>query len=174
MKAFEAGGDDYIVKPFGIDELVARIRALIRRAGVLRRRTVTLGSVEVDLESHDVKRGDTLEHLTAKEFKLLYCLPSHDGEIVSHRRLLQAVWGPDYGNEVEYLRVFINQLRKKMEPDPAGLRHVLTEPSEGYRLVEQPGAHAQRGVAVPLVVPHLSRFSATAPRTVIKKVVTSH
>ena len=78
-----------------------------------------LDSVEIDLESHEVKRGDTVGHLTSKEFRLLHYFLQNAGKVVSHRRLLQAVWGPDYGNEVEYLRVFINQLRKKIEPDPS-------------------------------------------------------
>lgn len=180
VKAFEAGGDDYIVQPFGIEELAARIRALIRRAGVLRRRTITLGNVEVDLESYDVKRGDTIEHLTSKEFKLLYCLISHGGEIVSHRRLLQAVWGPDYGNEVEYLRVFIHQLRKKVEPYPARPQHILTEPCEGYRFVEQPEGLAARRPAVLREIAYAPRLHRVGPHRrdvltpVIKKIVTSH
>jgi two-component system KDP operon response regulator KdpE len=180
VKAFEAGGDDYVVKPFGIEELVARIRALIRRTGVLRRHTISLGNVQVDLESHDVKRGDTVEHLTSKEFKLLYCLISHGGEIVSHCRLLQAVWGPDYGNELAYLRVFINQLRKKVEPDPARPQHILTEPCEGYRFVERPEVHLARGPAVLREIAYASRSHRGAPRgravltPVVKKVVMSH
>ena len=74
--------------------------------------------MEINLESHEVRRDETTVHLTAKEFKLLHCLVEHGGAVVSHRRLLQAVWGPDYGNEIEYLRVFVNQVRKKIEPDP--------------------------------------------------------
>lgn len=90
--------------------------------------------MEIDLESHEVRRDGRQVHLTAKEFKLLHCLVEHAGGVVSHRRLLQAVWGPDYGNEVEYLRVFINQVRKKIEPNPRSPRYLMTEPSIGYRL----------------------------------------
>src|ERR1051326_4409344 len=96
---------------------------------------MVLGDIEVDLESHEVKRQGTTIHLTAKEFKLLHYLVEHAGTVVSHRRLLQAVWGPDYGEEVEYLRVFVNQVRKKIEPDPRYPRYLLTEPAMGYRFV---------------------------------------
>ena len=133
--AFEAGADGYIAKPFGIEEVVACIRSVKRRVDSLRTPVLLLGEVEVDFETHEVKRQDGTVHLTAKEFRLLRCLASYPGEVVSHRRILQAVWGPDYGDEIEYLRVFINQLRKKIEPDPANPVYILTDPSSGYRLV---------------------------------------
>ncbi|HZT33388.1 MAG TPA: response regulator transcription factor [Bryobacteraceae bacterium] len=133
-EAFEAGADQYVSKPCGIQEIVARIRAAKRRADLVRSPALSLGEVEVNFETHEVKRPDGTMHLTAKEFKLLHFLASRAGEIVSHRRILQAVWGPDYGDEVEYLRVCINQLRKKIELDPASPVHLLTEPSVGYRL----------------------------------------
>ena len=134
--AFEAGADQYIAKPFDVEELVMRIRAVVRRWGTQRAHLIRLDGVEIDLESHEVTRDGTTVHLTAKEFKLLYYLIEHAGEVVSHRRLLQAVWGPDYGNEVEYLRVFVSQVRKKIEPDPQSPRYLLTEPSLGYRLTK--------------------------------------
>ena len=135
VEALDGGADDYITKPLGIEELVARIRAVIRRPAVaLHSRIVRLDSVEIDLESHDVLRDDQVVHLTSKEFRLLYYLLQNEGRVLSHRRILQAVWGPDYGNEVEYLRVFINQLRKKIEPYPSHPKFLLTEPSTGYRL----------------------------------------
>jgi len=133
-QAFEAGADGYITKPFGIEELVACIHAVKRRLDSFRPSILILGDVEVDFETHEVKRKDGVVRLTAKEFKLLHCLASKPGEVVSHRRILQTVWGPDYGDEVEYLRVFINQLRKKIEPDPSNPAYILTDPSAGYRL----------------------------------------
>ena len=138
VEALNSGADDYITKPVGIEELVARIHAVIRRPSLgPHARVLHLDSAEIDLESHEVRRGDAVVHLTSKEFKLLYYFLQNAGKVVSHRRLLQAVWGPDYGNEVEYLRVFINQLRKKVESDPAHPKYILTEPSSGYRFVPE-------------------------------------
>lgn len=134
VDAFEAGADQFIVKPCDLEELIARIRAAQRRIAALRSHLLFLGDVEVNLESREVKRKDGVAHLTAKEFKVLQELAAHPGEVVSHRAILQAVWGPEYGEEVEYLRVFINQLRKKVEPDPGNPAYILTEPSAGYRL----------------------------------------
>jgi two-component system KDP operon response regulator KdpE len=143
VEALECGADDYVTKPLGIDELVARIHAVTRRPSVgPHLRVVRLDSVEIDLESHEVRRGQNIDHLTTKEFRLLYYFLQNAGKVVSHRRLLQAVWGPDYGNEVEYLRVFINQLRKKIEPDPSRPKYILTEPASGYRFA--PGINASR------------------------------
>ena len=139
VRAFESGADYYVVKPLGIDELVARIHAITRRA-LFYNRIVRLGSLVIDLDTHEVKQGDSVTHLTAKEFKLLQCLIQNAGGVVSHRRLLQAAWGADYGNEVEYLRVFINQLRKKIEPEPAHPKYLLTEPTFGYRLASSLGS----------------------------------
>jgi len=134
VEVLESGADDYLTKPVSIEELIARIHAVTRRPSIgAHSRMVYLDAVEIDLESHEVKRGETVYHLTSKEFKLLYYFLQNAGKVVSHRRLLQAVWGPDYGNEVEYLRVFINQLRKKIEPDPSHPRFIVTEPASGYR-----------------------------------------
>lgn len=135
IEAFEAGADQYISKPCEIRELVARIRAAKRRFDSLRSPVLVLGDVEINFETHEVTRHDgSRVHLTAKEFRLLHYLASHPDQVVSHRRILQGVWGPDYGDEVEYLRVLINQLRKKIEPDPSNPVHILTDPSAGYRL----------------------------------------
>jgi len=144
VEALESGADDYVTKPAGVAELIARIHAVTRRPSLgPHSRVLRLDSVEIDLESHEVNRSGARIHLTSKEFRLLYYFLQNAGKVVSHRRLLQAVWGPDYGNEVEYLRVFINQLRKKIEPDPAHPRYILTEPSSGYRFA--PPAPVVRG-----------------------------
>ena len=135
--ALDAGADDYVVKPFGMAELLARIRAALRRripAG--KADSFSTKDFAVDFEARRVTvRGHDV-HLTPKEFELLRHLVSNAGKPITHRRLLQAVWGPDYGNEPEYLRVMINQLRKKIESDPARPKLILTEPWVGYRFQE--------------------------------------
>jgi two-component system, OmpR family, KDP operon response regulator KdpE len=136
ITALDAGADDYVTKPFGIQELLARIRAVQRRKGKQERPSrLLLDGVTVDFETHRVTGPGRDEHLTPKEFEILHYLASHAGEVIPHRRLLQAVWGPDYGDEVEYLRVFINQLRRKIEADTQNPKYLLTEPWAGYRLV---------------------------------------
>lgn len=136
ITALDAGADDYLTKPFGIQELLARIRAVQRRKGKPERSSLLhLDSVTVDFESHRISGPGRDEHLTPKEFELLHYLVEHAGQVIPHRRLLQAVWGPDHGNEVEYLRVFINQLRRKIEADTQNPRYLLTEPWAGYRFV---------------------------------------
>ncbi len=138
VQALDAGADDYVSKPFGIQELLARIRAAMRRApgsGDGDVRVVHAGELEIDFEARLVRlRGRTVR-LTPKEFDLLHFLVSNPNKAVAHRKLLQTVWGPDYGDEVEYLRVFVNSLRKKIEPEPAKPRYLLTEPWVGYRFV---------------------------------------
>jgi two-component system KDP operon response regulator KdpE len=136
VEALDAGADDYVVKPFSTPELLARIRAALRRAPVhpdSAPRQISLKDVEVDFVSREVTVRGRSERLTPKEFDLLRYLVTHPNKPVAHRELLQAVWGPDYGDEVEYLRVFVNQLRKKIEPQPAKPRFLLTEPWVGYR-----------------------------------------
>jgi len=135
VEALDAGADDYVTKPFSTPELLARIRAALRRAPAsdsLPPRII-LGKAEIDFESRQVKRPGRALRLTPKEFDLLRYLATRPNKAVTHRELLQAVWGPDYGEELEYLRVFINQLRKKIEPDPSNPRYLLTEPWVGYR-----------------------------------------
>jgi two-component system KDP operon response regulator KdpE len=140
VEALNAGADDYITKPASIGEMVARVRAVSRRPSLGARTPVlVLDTVEIDLETHEVRRDGRTEHLTSKEFQVLHFLILHAGQLIPHRRLLQAAWGPDYGNEIQYLRVFINQLRKKIEPDPSHPRYILTEPSAGYRFVRKTG-----------------------------------
>ncbi|MEQ1727912.1 MAG: response regulator transcription factor [Vicinamibacterales bacterium] len=136
VEALDAGADDYITKPYTTAELLARIRAALRRTpsthGPIGR--LRFGSTEVDFDTRRVTaRGEQL-HLTPKEFELLSYLTAHANKVLSHRELLQAVWGPDYGDQVDYLRVFVNQLRKKIEANPAKPKFLLTEPWVGYRL----------------------------------------
>ncbi len=134
VQALDAGADDYVVKPFGVEELMARIRAALRRAAP-GDATPPFASedLKIDFEKRTVMVQEKPVRLTPKEFELLRQLVSNSGKAQAHRRLLQAVWGPDYGEETEYLRVFINQLRRKIEPDPRHPRYIHTEPWIGYR-----------------------------------------
>jgi two-component system KDP operon response regulator KdpE len=136
VEALDAGADDYVTKPFGMDELLARVRATLRRAPAAVEREVReieLGDFCVDLEARIViVRGEEI-HLTPKEYELLVYLIRHAGKVLTHRVLLGAVWGGDYTEQTEYLRVFVGQLRKKIEADPAKPRYILTEPWVGYR-----------------------------------------
>jgi two-component system KDP operon response regulator KdpE len=132
--ALDAGADDYVVKPFSIEELLARIRAALRRTSAAEGLPTYVSSdLEIDFERRKVLVQGRPVRLTPKEFDLLRHLVTSQGKPLEHRRLLQAVWGPDYGNETEYLRVFINQLRKKIEPDPAHPKYIHTDPWVGYR-----------------------------------------
>jgi len=136
VEALDAGADDYVSKPFGMQELMARIRAALRRIpGATEGAPHSFASddLEIDFDGRRVRVNDKSVRLTPKEFDLLRHLVAHGGKPVPHRELLQAVWGPDYGDETDYLRVFINHLRKKIEPDPSRPKYVLTEPWVGYR-----------------------------------------
>ena len=136
VAALDAGADDYVTKPFSIEELLARIRAALRRSSPESGpHAFSSPQLEIDFETRRVRARGGDVRLTPKEFELLRYLVAHAGKPVTHRELLQAVWGPDYGDEPEYLRVFINQVRKKIEPDPAKPRFILTEPWVGYRFV---------------------------------------
>jgi two-component system KDP operon response regulator KdpE len=140
VAALDAGGDDYVTKPFGIEELLARIRAALRRSPTSPDggpHTFTAPGLEIDFETRRVRAQGKDVRLTPKEFDLLRYLVLHAGKPVTHRELLQAVWGPDYGDEPEYLRVFINQVRKKIEANPARPKFIVTEPWVGYRFVSQ-------------------------------------
>jgi two-component system KDP operon response regulator KdpE len=134
VQALDAGADDYVTKPFGSEELMARIRAGLRRAAPAESMPAFVSNeLKIDFEKRVVSVKGQAIRLTPKEFELLRHLVANQGKAQGHRRLLQAVWGPDYGEETEYLRVFINQLRKKIEPDPKHPRYIHTEPWVGYR-----------------------------------------
>ncbi len=135
VEALDAGADDYITKPFSAPELLARIRAALRRQAPSEGgpQLIALDDVEINLATRRVKVKDKEVRLTPKEFDLLHYLVAHPNVPIPHAKLLQAVWGPDYGDEVEYLRVFINQLRKKIEKNPSQPKYLLTEPWVGYR-----------------------------------------
>jgi two-component system KDP operon response regulator KdpE len=136
VQALDAGADDYITKPFGMPELLARIRAALRRLPLstdAMPSALELEDLTIDFAARSVIMRGKAMRLTPKEFDLLRYLTSNANQAIPHRKLLQAVWGPDYGDEVEYLRVFVNQLRKKMERNPAKPKYLLTEPWVGYR-----------------------------------------
>jgi len=136
VAALDAGADDYVTKPFGIEELLARIRAALRRSSSSSEggaRSYTGSDLEIDFDTRRVHANGKDVRLTPKEFDTLRYLVSHSGRPVTHRELLQSVWGPSYGDEPEYLRVFVNQLRKKIEANPAKPKYILTEPWVGYR-----------------------------------------
>ena len=135
VAALDAGADDYVTKPFNSAELSARIRAALRRTpwtqGPAGR--IALESVVIDFDTRQVSRQGRQARLTPKEFELLRYLVAHANKVLTHRELLQAVWGPDYGDQVDYLRVVVNQIRKKIEKAPSEPTHLLTEPWVGYR-----------------------------------------
>jgi len=137
VQALDAGADDYVTKPFGIQELLARIRAALRRT--LETAHPSIGysdsDLQIDFDTHRVTLQGKTARLTPKELDVLKFLVAHANTPVPHRKLLQTIWGPDYGDEVEYLRVLVNQLRRKIEPVPAEPRYLVTEPWVGYRFV---------------------------------------
>ena len=138
IEALDSGADDYVAKPFTVGELLARIRAGLRRsatapAGV----ALQFGQVEVDLEKRIVKVKGEEVHLTPNEYKLLQALLKHAGKVLTQRQLLSEVWGPNSTEQAQYLRVYIAQLRRKLEEDPARPKYLQTEPGVGYRLVMQ-------------------------------------
>ena len=136
IAALDAGADDYVTKPYAVGELLARLRAALRRAAAPAGKppAVRFGDVEVDLARREVHRAGRPVHLTPHEYGLLAELARHPGRVLTHRALLAAVWGPEYGGETHYLRVYMANLRRKLEEDPARPRHPVTETGVGYRL----------------------------------------
>jgi two-component system KDP operon response regulator KdpE len=136
IQALDAGADDYITKPFHVRELAARIRSAIRRANASQTddgAAIVVGEIELDPARRVVKRSGAPIHLTPKEFELLHFLMSHSGRPLTHARILAAVWGPEYGGELEYLRTFVRQLRKKLGDDAVSPKYLVTDSRIGYR-----------------------------------------
>lgn len=136
VEALDVGADDYVTKPFGIDELLARLRAAVRRAGAPAPQTVEAGDLRIDLPDRRVLRAGVEMRLTPTEWGLLAALVTRPGRLVAQRQLLHEVWGPMYETETNYLRVHMANLRRKLEADPSRPRHLLTEPGMGYRFIQ--------------------------------------
>jgi two-component system KDP operon response regulator KdpE len=137
VAALDAGADDYVTKPFGIDELLARLRAAMRRSDPSGEPVVEVGDLRIDLDKHLVTVAGQPVQLTPHEFSLLRALARNAGKLLTHGALLREVWGRGYAEESHYLHVYVSQLRRKIEPDPARPRYIVTEPGAGYRLVAE-------------------------------------
>jgi two-component system, OmpR family, KDP operon response regulator KdpE len=139
VTALDAGADDYVVKPFGMDELLARMRAALRRARPEEARpTIRFSELEIDLARHLVHLGGQPVHLTPTEYRLLEALATNAGKLLTHSWLLRRVWGPSYDRESHYVRVYVQQLRQKLRDDPGRPRYIITEPGLGYRWKPEP------------------------------------
>ena len=136
VAALDAGADDYVTKPFGVDELLARLRAALRRADPSPEPVLSIGELRVDLEAREVTFDGKPVQLTPNEYGLLTLLARNEGKLLTHQAILREVWGRAYADESHYLHVYVSQLRRKLEPDPARPRYILTEPGVGYRLVD--------------------------------------
>jgi len=141
VEALDAGADDYVTKPFGVGELLARVRVALRHLARSPQggEALKLGDVRLDLKKRQASKNQRPIHLTPIEFKLLACLAKHLGMVVTHRQLLREVWGPSHVEHTHYLRVYMKQLREKLEADPVQPRHLLTETGVGYRLLADDG-----------------------------------
>jgi two-component system KDP operon response regulator KdpE len=136
VAALDAGADDYVTKPFGMDEVLARLRAAMRRVSPSGDPVLDVGEIRVDLEKRAVTVAGRPVQLTPHEFDMLRLLAQNEGKLLTHRTILREIWGPAYQVESHYLHVYVSQLRRKLEPDPARPRYLLTEPGAGYRLVD--------------------------------------
>jgi two-component system, OmpR family, KDP operon response regulator KdpE len=139
IEALDAGADDYLTKPFGVGELLARVRATSRRrlnAGADQGAVFAFGDVKVDLSARSVQKGDAAIHLTPIEYRLLALLVANAGKVLTHRQILREVWGPAHGEDGHYVRIYMAHLRQKLEDDPAQPKYILTETAVGYRLVQ--------------------------------------
>jgi two-component system, OmpR family, KDP operon response regulator KdpE len=135
VQALDLGADDYLTKPFGMDELIARVRAILRRRGEPQESLLKFGDIEIDLSKHVVKKANAEVHLTPTEYDLLRVLGTNAGKVLTHRQLLERVWGAYAAENSQQLRVYINYLRRKLEDDPARPRWIVTDPGVGYRLM---------------------------------------
>jgi two-component system KDP operon response regulator KdpE len=136
IAALDAGADDYVTKPFSVDELLARLRAVLRRAAPSQEPVIVVGAIEIDVPERRVTVSGERVKLSPHEFDLLRVLAQNQGKLLTHRALLRDVWGPAYEVEAHYLHVYVSHLRRKIEPDPSSPRYLLTEPGAGYRLVD--------------------------------------
>jgi two-component system KDP operon response regulator KdpE len=136
VAALDSGADDYVTKPFGIDELLARLRAALRRTGQAGEPVIEIGALEIDLDKRTVRVEGEVIQLTPHEYAMLSLFARNVGKLLTHAVILREVWGQQYGSESHYLHVYVSQLRRKIEPDPTRPRYLLTEPGAGYRLVE--------------------------------------
>src|SRR5207302_4404137 len=139
VAALDAGADDYVTKPFSVEELLARLRAALRRSVPEREPVLEIGELRLDLQKRLVTVGDRAVSLTPTEYELLRLLAEKEGKLLTHPTILQRVWGLAYSRESNYLHVYVSHLRRKIEPDPARPRYILTEPGVGYRLVTPSG-----------------------------------
>jgi two-component system, OmpR family, KDP operon response regulator KdpE len=136
VAALDAGADDYVTKPFAMNEFLARLRAALRRAAPTEHeRVITTTDFSIDLGSKQIHRDGTALHLTPTEWQIVEVLARHRGRLVTQQQLLQQVWGPQYQRETHYLRIYMSQIRRKLEPDPSRPRYFITEPGMGYRFV---------------------------------------
>jgi len=138
VAALDAGADDYVTKPFAMNEFLARLRAALRRAAPTEQeRVIATGEFSIDLGAKQIHRDGTEVHLTPTEWQIVEVLARHRGKLVTQQQLLQQVWGPQYERETHYLRIYMSQIRRKLEPDPSRPRYFITEPGMGYRFVTE-------------------------------------